>query len=218
MPIETEREADLQAQMVAYQEGRVEAFDALYAALAPEVRACLLALCRDAARADDLVQETFLQIHRSRAAHMPGEPVRPWVYAIATRVFLMYRRSAVRRARATYQPGLPVRPWARGIAKRVFLMDRRSAARRLRYEAAMAAEAPMVVARAAIAGGGRGLARALAGVPSDARRPFLLHHLFGFSFAEVATRLGIRTGAAKVRSSRARLRLRALLNGGADAD
>jgi DNA-directed RNA polymerase specialized sigma24 family protein len=51
----------------------------------------------------------------------------------------------------------------------------------------------------------------------DARRPFLLHHLFGFSFAEIAAQLGIEVGAAKVRSSRARLRLRALLSGGSDA-
>jgi RNA polymerase sigma-70 factor (ECF subfamily) len=170
--------------MVAYQRGRVEAFDAVYAALAPELRSYLVALCRDAARAEDLLQETFLRLHR---------------------------------ARATYQPGLPVRPWARGIAKRVFLMDRRAAVRRGRHEASVAADGGTLVATASRHGGERAsLARALAGVPSDARRPFLLHHLFGFSFAEIAARLGIEIGAAKVRSSRARLRLRAILTGGGD--
>ena len=189
MSSETERDADLQAQMVAYQAGRVEAFDALYVALAPELRAYLLAACRDAARAEDLVQETFLRLHR---------------------------------ARATYQPGLPLRPWVRGIARRVYLMDRRAALRRVRREDAVAADAspsPAVVARAAARPGERhGLERALAGVPAEARRPFLLHHLFGFSFAEIAARLGIQPGAAKVRSSRARLRLRALLSGGSHDD
>jgi RNA polymerase sigma-70 factor (ECF subfamily) len=186
-PAERPGDAHLQAQMVAYQAGRVEAFDALYAALAPELRAYLLGLCRDAGRADDLVQETFLRLHR---------------------------------ARATYQPGLPVRPWARGIARRVFLMARRSALRRSRHEATVAAEASPASAAARPPGGERtSLARALAGVPAEARRPFLLHHLFGFSFAEIAARLGIEIGAAKVRSSRARLRLRAILNGGGgDAD
>jgi RNA polymerase sigma-70 factor (ECF subfamily) len=179
-----DREAHLQAEMVGYQAGRVEAFDALYAALAPEVRSYLLAACRDAGRADDLVQETFLRLHR---------------------------------ARATYQPGLPVGPWVRGIARRVYLMDRRAAARRGRREEALAAEA-----RATSAGGLRhdgerpGLERALAGVPAVARRPFLLHHLLGFSFAEIAARLGIEVSAAKVRSSRARVRLRGLLGGGPD--
>jgi RNA polymerase sigma-70 factor (ECF subfamily) len=186
MSTETERDADLQRQMVAYQAGRVEAFDALYAALVPELRAYLLGACRDAARADDLVQETFLRLHR---------------------------------ARATYQPGLPVRPWARGIARRVFLMDRRAALRRVRREDAVVAAVPSTLSTGARHDGERpGLQRALAGVPADARRPFLLHHLFGFTFAEIASRLGIGVGAAKVRSSRARLRLRALLSGGADGD
>ena len=179
-------DAHLQTLMVAYQRGRVEAFDALYAALAPELRACLLALCRDAARADDLLQDTFLRLHR---------------------------------ARATYQPGLPVGPWARGIARRVYLMDRRSSTRRGRREAALAADAVAAPAGPFRHGGERtGLVRALAGVPAGARRPFLLHHLLGFTFPEIAARLGIETGAAKVRSSRARLRLRAILSGGRDGE
>jgi RNA polymerase sigma-70 factor (ECF subfamily) len=177
-------DAALQALMVAYQRGRVEAFDALYAALAPELRAFLCAACRDAGRADDLVQETFLHLHR---------------------------------ARATYQPGLPVRPWVRGIARRVFLMDRRAALRRTRHEAAVAAaDAASTMLPPAHAGESRSLTRALASVPAETRRPFLLHHVFGFSFPEIAARLGIRTGAAKVRSSRAGSRLRALLSGGGD--
>ena len=183
MTSETARDADLQAQMVAYQAGRVEAFDALYAARAPELRSYLLAVCRDAARADDLVQETFLRLHR---------------------------------ARATYQPGLPLRPWVRGIARRVYLMDRRAALRRGRREDAAVETAPAIQTAVARPGERHGLERALAGVPAETRRPFLLHHLFGFSFAEIAARLGIQPGAAKVRSSRARLRLRALLNGGSD--
>ncbi len=183
MSTETERDADLQALMVAYQAGRVEAFDALYAGLAAEVRGYLLALCRDAARADDLVQETFLRLHR---------------------------------ARATYQPGLPVRPWVRGIARRVYLMDRRAALRRGRREDAVLADSQAPPVNPRHDGARLGLARALADVPADTRRPFLLHHLFGFTFAEIASRLGIDVGAAKVRSSRARLRLRGLLSGGPD--
>jgi RNA polymerase sigma-70 factor, ECF subfamily len=180
-------EPELQSLMVAYQAGRVEAFDALYAALAPDVRAYLLSACRDGARADDLLQETFLRLHR---------------------------------ARATYQPGLPVRPWVRGIAKRVYLMDRRSSVRRERREAAADAEQPTAVraGRREAPAERRWLLRGLAAVPADVREPFLLHHLVGFSFPEIAARLGIRVGAAKVRSSRARLRLRAILNGGADVD
>ena len=48
-------------------------------------------------------------------------------------------------------------------------------------------------------------------VPADGRRAFLMHHLFGFSFKEVAEKLGIKPGAAKIRSSRAASFMRSLL-------
>jgi len=85
--------------MTAYQAGDGRAFEALYAALAPQLGGYLRALCRDAARAEDLLQEAFLQIHRARHTYLPRRPVRPWVYAIARHVFLMNRRAAWRRGR-----------------------------------------------------------------------------------------------------------------------
>src|SRR6185295_19153686 len=85
--------------MGAYQGGSVDAFNRLHDAIASDLKTFLTRLSRDPTRADDLLQETFLQLHRSRATHSPGQPVRPWVFAIAKRVFLMYRRSSTRRAR-----------------------------------------------------------------------------------------------------------------------
>lgn len=35
--------------------------------------------------AEDLLQETWLRVHRARHTYRPGEPVRPWIYAIARR-------------------------------------------------------------------------------------------------------------------------------------
>jgi RNA polymerase sigma-70 factor (ECF subfamily) len=44
--------------------------------------------------ADDLLQETWVRIHRVRHTYRPGEPVLPWVYAIARRVRIDgYRRT-----------------------------------------------------------------------------------------------------------------------------
>lgn len=85
--------------MAGYQAGRLEAFDLLYAGLAVRLRPYLLSLARDAARADDLLQETFLQIHRSRHTYQPHLPVLPWAFAIARHVYLMDRRAASRRQR-----------------------------------------------------------------------------------------------------------------------
>ena len=169
--------------MAQYQAGSVDAFDRLHEALASDLKAYLTKLSRDPSRADDLVQETFLQMHRSRAAHSPGEPVRPWLFAIAKRVFLMSRRSAARRARRE----------------------------RLAHSAdeatsGAATEAERVHALQQVD-------LALRRVPADGRCAFVLHHLWGLSFREIGARLGIEPAAAKVRSSRAAIVMRALLRG-----
>lgn len=83
--------------MQAYQKGSLTAFEELYAALAGEVGNYLRSLVRDHHRAEDLLQETFLQVHRARHTYLPGKPVRPWVYAIARNVFLMSERARRRR-------------------------------------------------------------------------------------------------------------------------
>jgi RNA polymerase sigma-70 factor (ECF subfamily) len=176
-----EEDPALRVLMADYQRGQIDAFDRLHDALAADLKAYLATLARDATRADDLLQETFLQMHRSRASHAPGQPVRPWVFAIARRVFLMYRRSAGRRAR------LEALAAAEGGG-----------------EAAAAIEAERLHDR-------QHLEWALQQAPSDGRRAFLLHHLLGLSFREVGERLGIRSGAAKVRSSRAANAMRAWL-------
>ena len=172
--------------MADYQAGRVEAFDRLHDALAPDLKAYLTRLSRDPTRADDLLQETFLQIHRSRASHIPGQPVRPWVFAIARRVFLMDRRSATRRTRHEERSALD-----RG---ELFTASNETERLHARHQ----------------------VESALKQVPPDGRRAFVLHHLFGLSFAEVAAKLGIKPGAAKIRSSRAAHFMRGLLRGGRD--
>ena len=109
--------------MTAYQAGDASAFETLYCQLAPQVGGYLRALCRDPARAEDLLQEAFLQVHRSRHTYLPPRPVKPWVYAIARNVFLMSRRAAMRRERRETVvgesfPDLPVPPEADSLADR----------------------------------------------------------------------------------------------------
>jgi RNA polymerase sigma-70 factor, ECF subfamily len=82
--------------MTRYQGGSLEAFQEIYAQLAPGVRRYLLHLARGSEVADDLLQETFLQMHRSRAAYNPAYAVKPWVFGLARNVFLMNRRAARR--------------------------------------------------------------------------------------------------------------------------
>jgi RNA polymerase sigma-70 factor (ECF subfamily) len=102
-------DTELGEAMVAYQDGNMEAFTTIYSALGGALRGYLGALARDRGLAEDLVQETFLQLHRVRHTYQPPRPVKPWVYAIARNVFLMHRRSASRRGRheAVADDGLP---------------------------------------------------------------------------------------------------------------
>jgi RNA polymerase sigma factor (sigma-70 family) len=99
------------------------------------------------------------------------------------------------------------------IAKRVFLMHVRTVNRR---EARETTELSAVPEREVPAAADRladrsELLSALRQVPAEGRRAFLLHHWRGLSFREIAARLGIAPGAAKLRSSRAGSRLRRLL-------
>jgi RNA polymerase sigma-70 factor, ECF subfamily len=177
----------LRVLMAEYQAGSVEAFDRLHDALAPALKAYLTSLSRDSSRADDLLQETFLQMHRARASHTPGEAVRPWVFAIAKRVFLMHVRGTKRRERYERNE-----------------RNEQSESLSSASEAASVATADRLHAR-------RSVESALKQVPADGRRAFLMHHLFGFSFKEIAEKLGIKPGAAKIRSSRAASFMRSLL-------
>ncbi|HEY2150814.1 MAG TPA: RNA polymerase sigma factor [Vicinamibacterales bacterium] len=164
-------ERELCALMQRYLAGELEAFDGIYGALAGRVRGYLLSQCRDAARADDLLQETFLQLHRSRRTYEPGRPVTPWVFAIARHVYLMHRRST---------------------------------GRRLRFEDALAADRSGDRARddeRTIVHADQ-IEHALRDVPADQRDALLLHHVEGWSFVEIAGRLGIRVNAAKTRAFR----------------
>ena len=95
----TVRDPDLRVLMVAYQAGELAAFDELYALLAPKLRGYLSSLTWNPSLAEDLLQETFLQIHRSRRTYMPLRPAQPWAFAIARHVFLMDRRATARRSK-----------------------------------------------------------------------------------------------------------------------
>lgn len=112
-------DAELRELMQGYQAGAMEAFERLYATLSPALLGYLRSLTREPARAQDLLQEAFLQVHRSRHVYRPDLPVRPWVYAIARNVWLMDVRTRSRRPAASDElPELPVPPEVSSLADR----------------------------------------------------------------------------------------------------
>jgi RNA polymerase sigma-70 factor (ECF subfamily) len=116
----------LRALMAAYQGGQLEAFEQLHALLAPPLTRWLRAHTHDGAEVEDLVQETFLQIHRARHTYDTAYPVAPWAYAIARHVWLMQRRARSRRPQATEtisDAEVPVRGDAAAYAERREVRD-----------------------------------------------------------------------------------------------
>jgi RNA polymerase sigma-70 factor (ECF subfamily) len=74
--------------MERYARGEDQAFSELYDWLAPRLRRYLLRASRDPGWADDLLQQTMLQIHRARGRFIVGAEVSPWAFAIARRLFI----------------------------------------------------------------------------------------------------------------------------------
>jgi len=105
----------LEALMEAYQNGDREAANRLIECVSPALHRYLAVQIADRRHADDLLQDVWLRIHRSRHTYRPGEPVLPWVYAIARHVRIDgYRRREFERRESTLdgvaEPAMPAAP------------------------------------------------------------------------------------------------------------
>jgi RNA polymerase sigma-70 factor (ECF subfamily) len=117
-------EERLIALMTGYQKGSMDDFEGLYTALKQPLLRYLWTFVRNATAAEDLLQETFLQIHRARQTYTPPRPVRPWIYAITRHVALMHLRSGRRRKEVLADeqlPEVPVPPEMEKLADRATL-------------------------------------------------------------------------------------------------
>jgi RNA polymerase sigma-70 factor (ECF subfamily) len=94
--------------MAAYQQGDRAAAEALIERVSPQLHRFFLAQVVSRRYADDLLQETWLRIHEARHTYRNGEPVLPWIYAIArhTRVdsYRKVRRTEIREQQVDVLP------------------------------------------------------------------------------------------------------------------
>jgi RNA polymerase sigma-70 factor (ECF subfamily) len=168
--------------MERYAAGDNAAFARVYDALAPRLYGYLLRQTRDRARAEDLVQQTLLQMHRARDRFVPGADVTPWAFAIARRLLI----DTVRRGRREVltDDGEP----DAGTSADPSADD---------HVAAVELEAR--------------LRRELQRLPESQRTAFELVKSEGLSMAEAAAVLGTTTMAVKLRAHRAYEALRMAL-------
>ena len=100
--------SNLDTLMARYQAGDFAAVTALVEAIGPQLHRFFMGQSASRSDADDLLQETWLRIHRVRHTYRPGEPVLPWFYAIARRARIdHYRRSSRTTARESRLEELP---------------------------------------------------------------------------------------------------------------
>ncbi len=168
--------------MERYAVGDDDAFELVYDALAARVRGYLRRHVWDAQQCDDLVQETFLRMHRARGTFVTGGAVLPWAFAIARRLMLdQFRRD--RRAPRVVSDAMPGPPPAVSPAARP---DQVIEARELADR----------------------LAATLARLPDSQRAAFELLKRDGLTLAEAAAILGVTVTAVKLRAHRAYVSLR----------
>ena len=175
----------LDAAMDRYARGDDSAFEQIYDGLAPRLQSFLLRYTQDRARAEDVVQQTMLQIHRARGRFTLGGQVVPWAFAIARRLLIDQHR---RGGREVLAPS--------GDDNLTQLLE------------AVDARADDVVIAKEVAGK---LADELARLPENQRVAFELIKQDGLSVAEAAQVLGTTVAAVKLRAHRAYEAMRAVL-------
>lgn len=178
--------------MQRYQDGDASAFRELYSLVAPRLLGYLLKMARSRALADDLLQQTFMKVHRARAAYVRGADPVPWIYSIAHRTF-------IDETRKTKRAIVNVAATEDALPEVVAGLDGEANDRR---------DEPRVdpeLAKAAL--------DALSQLPDAQREAVVLTKLDGKSVAEAAEIAGTSVGAMKVRAHRGYEALRKLLGG-----
>lgn len=164
--------------MAAYVEGNQDAFRQLFSRYAPLLARIVRAKLASDEESRDLVQQTFLQLHRARNDYRAGEPLRPWLFTIA---YNLIRDRWRTRGRRREEPLEQAPPQIDADTPADVLQRRRRAER---------------------------LHAALTTLSPDQRQVVELHWFGGVPLPEVATTLGVSLSAVKVRAHRAYTRLR----------
>ena len=164
--------------MLTFQAGDAAAFDVLFHRWSGPLLRYLERMVRDAATAEELVQEAFFRVHRARERYVPEARFSTWLYRIATNLALNELRRPRRRdphqsSDADYAPELR----AEGATTDAVVHARRLGAQ---------------------------VERELGELPERQRAALCLVAVEGLSYAEVAESLDVSEKAVKSLVHRAR--------------
>ena len=186
--------------MSAYQAGDMRAFERLVARHEKPVWNFLRRFTRDAAAAEDLLQEVFLRVVKSAGEWKRNAKLTTWLYAIARNLCIDQSRRAVHRQASSLDG-----PVKAGADSTETLHDR--------IPATQSGADQQLSDRQAAAR----IDAAIAGLPDEQREVFLMREVMEMSFAEIAAVVGASEPTVKSRMRYALGKLREALTDLRDA-
>lgn len=172
------------------QKGDMKAHEVIFRTFSPPVYSLLARMTGSTVTADDLLQETFIEVMRSIDRFRGEASLATWIRKIAVSKCLMHLRSAWRN-RAT--------------------LFRDLGEDHLPYEPAVACDSPLTQAQ-------MDLERALARLSDTSRVVVILHDIEGYTHGEIAELMGKSVSFSKSQLSRAHQRLRRAVAEADDGD
>ncbi len=159
------------------------AFEEIYNRHHRRVYSICLRMIRNAAEAEDLTQEVFIQLYRKVGSFRGDSAFTTWLHRLTVNLVLMhFRKRSVRFEKAIGEGQTPVQiVHGTGNPQKMAVVDRIA------------------------------LEKAVAELPPGYRSVFVLHDVEGYEHAEVARILGCAVGTSKSQLSKARSKLRKLL-------
>jgi RNA polymerase sigma factor (sigma-70 family) len=162
------------------QKGDMKAHEVIFRTFSPPVYSLMARMTGSTVTADDLLQETFIEVMRSIGRFRGEASLATWIRKIAVSKCLMHLRSAWRN-RAT--------------------LFRDLGEEHLPYEPAVACDSPLTQAQ-------MDLERALARLSDTSRVVVILHDIEGYTHREIAELMGKSVSFSKSKLARAHQRLR----------
>jgi RNA polymerase sigma-70 factor (ECF subfamily) len=191
---ETDNQETDEALMLAFRGGDAEAFQRLVNRHSKALYNFVLRNTRDAARAEELLQEILLRVVRSKERYQRTARFTTWVYTIARNLCVdEARRARHRRHESLDAPRSAAESGERtmlsGLASEELATDERTHGLQMRER----------------------LRQAFAALPDDQREVFLMRQVAGLSFREIADAIGAPENTAKSRMRYALEKLRSEL-------
>src|SRR5712692_12017183 len=168
------------------QRGDAAAFANIFYAHKPRIYSLCLRMTSNIAEAEDLTQESFLQVFRKLPTFRGDSALSTWMYRVAVNTVLMYFRKRGRPQVSLDEPSsdqvkTKTREYGSDDQRLVTSIDRLA------------------------------LARAIRELPDGYRTIFLLHEVDGYEHREIARLLDCSVGNSKSQLHKAKLRIREVL-------